>query len=398
LPRNSVSYNKNMQKSDPEIPPGEVELVTRSLDGDRAGFEQLIRPHESRLKRLLRGMLGDPFDAEDVYQETLLRAYLNLEQLREPSKFGAWIYSIAANLARSWRLPARTSHLTALEGLGSDPSEEESLPTSSMSSEALLIQEDENRQLRQAVEDLPPAEREAVLLVYLGGMSHKEAAEQLGATLNAVKVRVHRGRRHLQAALDLRAETETQKDYKEVDMVEVNIYDVLVHFNETEPAPIPTELDAGMKKIISRLDRRRSYVVLLKETAGERALPIWIGAFEAESIVMILSQAKAARPITFDLIKTLISLGNLHIIRFEINRLHEKVFYANMVVQTEEGVSEVDCRPSDALNLAVRLGAPIFAAPEILDSLDCLPAEDGAYTINPDNPEMEWESLLRGEA
>ena len=388
-----------MPKSDQDPPPDEAEFVARSLNGDLIGFELLIERHEQRLRRLLRGMLSDPFDAEDVYQETLLRAYLNLDQLRDPDKFGAWIYSISVNLARSWRIPVGTSRLATLDGLNSKPGEETGLPTdSSPSSEILLVREEEIRQVRQAIEDLPPAERQAVMLVYLDGMSHKEAAEQLGATLSAVKVRVHRGRRHLQAAFSEQAAAETMKPYKEADMVEVKIQDVLVHFSEAGPAPVPLDLDAGMKKILSRMDHRRRYVVLLKETDGERTLPIWIGSSEAEAIVMILGQAKIPRPITFDLIKTLLSLGNLKVARFEINRLHENVFYANMVVETGEGVSEVDCRPSDALNLAVRLGVPIFAAPEILELLSLIPEKDGSYVISPENPEMAWESLVAGEA
>ena len=387
-----------MQNSEQNTSPDEASLVARCLGGDPTGFEDLVEQHSPRLKRLLGAMLNDPYDAEDVYQETLLRAFLNLDQLRLPSKFGAWIYTIAVNLARSWRTSYASTKLASLEELKSESSDTTLPNARNPSSETLLVQREESRQVHQAIDNLPPAEREAVLLVYLDGLSHQEAAEQLGATLSAVKVRIHRGKRHLRASFSDQVISQTEKQLTEAGMIDVKIHDVLIHFTEARNDLSAQVSDEQMKKTLSRMDQSKRYVVLLKEGNGERALPIWIGSFEAEAIVLSMKQAKIPRPLTFDLMKTLLELGDLRVTRIEINRLHETVFYANMIVKTRDGTSEIDCRPSDALNLAVRLEVPIFVAAEVMQANSQKPTQYGTYIINPNDPEMVWESLLNEAA
>ncbi|HXW00964.1 MAG TPA: sigma factor, partial [Anaerolineae bacterium] len=83
--------------------PSDAELVARCLAGDTTAFGPLIERNRTRLTRLLRLMLNNSPDFDDVWQETLLRAYLNLEQLQDPARFGAWVCSIAINLARRRR-------------------------------------------------------------------------------------------------------------------------------------------------------------------------------------------------------------------------------------------------------------------------------------------------------
>ena len=69
-----------------------------------------------------------------------------------------------------------------------------------------------------------------------------------------------------------------------------------------------------------------------------------------------------------------------------------------MIVKTRDGTSEIDCRPSDALNLAVRLEVPIFVAAEVMQANSQKPTQYGTYIINPNDPEMVWESLLNEAA
>jgi hypothetical protein len=383
-----------MRKNDRNHFSEDAEYVVRCLEGDLTGFEVLVERHGERLKRLLCAMLSDPYEVDDVYQEALIRAYLNIDQLREPDRFGSWVYSIAVNLARTRRLNNAWPLISSLDELKSEVLEEEiSQNHSLLSSEMHLVLLEEARRVQQAIADLPKAEREAVMLVYLDGMSQKEAAAQLGASLSAVKVRVHRGRRHLRAAFIDRVEPASAKPILEVEMIEVKIHDILLHVTEEEPE-IAFQQSDELKKILSRMGRGGQYVVLLRQENGERALPIWIGPFEAEAIVIVLKQVQCARPITFDLMKTLLDTGGIHAERVDIHRLHETVFYANLIVRTEQGTTEIDCRPSDALNLAVRLEVPIFVAGEIMEALGQTPSEDGTYPMNPDKPEIVWQSLL----
>jgi RNA polymerase sigma factor (sigma-70 family) len=395
-----------MQKSDQAHLSDDADLVARCLYGDPAGFEKLVDRHGPRLKRLLRAMLRDLFEVEDVYQEALLRAYLNLDQLRDPDRFGAWVYSIAVNLARSSRATNASPAFASLDDFKFEQLAESGLEDhSTHASETRLVQLEEAKRVQQIIADLPTAEREAVLMVYLEGMSHKEVAQQLGTSLSAVKVRVHRGRRRLRDAFTDRFEPVTKRPVMEDGMIEVKIHDMLVHALEEsdkvvlpQPQGIDQETAEKWKEFVSRISPRNQYVVLLKEEKGERALPIWIGSFEGEAIVLILKQTQIARPLTFDLMKTLLDVGGVHVERVEINRLHENVFYANLILKTEQGASEIDCRPSDALNLALRLGMPVFVAAEIMETQSRMPEKDGSYVINLEKPEMVWQSLLTEQA
>src|SRR5919201_4151339 len=80
--------------------PADELLVTEALHGDRAAFARLVDRHRPRAHALARRTVGDAAEAEDVVQEAVLRAYLALADLREPSRFGPWLCGISLNLAR----------------------------------------------------------------------------------------------------------------------------------------------------------------------------------------------------------------------------------------------------------------------------------------------------------
>ncbi|MDQ3045355.1 MAG: bifunctional nuclease family protein, partial [Chloroflexota bacterium] len=97
-------------------------------------------------------------------------------------------------------------------------------------------------------------------------------------------------------------------------------------------------------------------VVILKEVEGERHLPIWIGAYEAEAIAMELQGVVAARPLPYDLMRSLIGDLGGEIDRILVTDLAQDVFYAKIVVVLKDQTIELDSRPSDAIALAVRAG------------------------------------------
>jgi bifunctional DNase/RNase len=108
-------------------------------------------------------------------------------------------------------------------------------------------------------------------------------------------------------------------------------------------------------------------IVLLKETGGERYLPIWIGAVEATAIAFALQGVQTPRPMTHDLLRDIMAETEIHVERVLISELVDQTFYAVIKMALDGRTAEVSSRPSDAIALAVRIDAPIFAADEVLE-------------------------------
>ena len=117
-------------------------------------------------------------------------------------------------------------------------------------------------------------------------------------------------------------------------------------------------------------------VVVLREIDGERFLPIWIGPFEADAITIELQGVEVARPLTHDLLKSLINLLGAEVQRVVINDLNNDTFYARIVLDVDGDDIEVNSRPSDAIALAVRCSVPVLVADHVMDKASIMPEED----------------------
>lgn len=109
-----------------------------------------------------------------------------------------------------------------------------------------------------------------------------------------------------------------------------------------------------------------TYVVVLRETDGERVLPIWIGQAEAESILLQINSVPRERPLTHDLCKTLIlGLGG-ELRKVHITKVSNGTYFAEMHIARADGLVTIDARPSDSIAVALRCGAPILADESLL--------------------------------
>jgi bifunctional DNase/RNase len=108
-------------------------------------------------------------------------------------------------------------------------------------------------------------------------------------------------------------------------------------------------------------------IVLLKTAEGNRFLPIWIGHPEAAAILMKLQGASTPRPMTHDLLTEILGQLNARIVQIAVTELRENTFYAQITLAVNGSEVEIDSRPSDAIALAVRAGAPIFAAESVIE-------------------------------
>jgi bifunctional DNase/RNase len=108
-------------------------------------------------------------------------------------------------------------------------------------------------------------------------------------------------------------------------------------------------------------------IVLLKTADGNKFLPIWIGHPEAAAILMKLQGAATPRPMTHDLFTEILGQLEARVVRIAVTELRENTFYALITVAVDGTELEIDSRPSDAIALAVRAGAPIFAAEAVIE-------------------------------
>lgn len=123
-------------------------------------------------------------------------------------------------------------------------------------------------------------------------------------------------------------------------------------------------------------------IVLLKESEGARYLPIWIGTTEATAIATALEGITTLRPLTHDLMRSVIDAVGALATRVVITEMRDQVYYADLALDAGGKEVLVSSRPSDAIALAVRTGTPIFALPTLLD-------EAGIYTDESEDPEEE---------
>lgn len=110
----------------------------------------------------------------------------------------------------------------------------------------------------------------------------------------------------------------------------------------------------------------RSPVVLLKDASERRALPIYIGQDQARAIIGALESQQPPRPLTHDLMINIFNVWNLKLDRIIINSLHDDTFYAILCMKLGKKEKNIDCRPSDAIAIAVRTGCPIWVMEEVV--------------------------------
>jgi bifunctional DNase/RNase len=122
-------------------------------------------------------------------------------------------------------------------------------------------------------------------------------------------------------------------------------------------------------------------VVILKEKSTNRYLPIWIGPAEADAIAVKLQNIELSRPLTHDLLQSVISSLGASVNYIVVNGLKEDTFYARLALTIDGGQLDIDSRPSDALALAVRVGAPIYAEEAVLEKAGIVLEEETAKSV-----------------
>ena len=162
-----------------------------------------------------------------------------------------------------------------------------------------------------------------------------------------------------------------------------------------------TEIELVVESVRVHVPTNR-HVLLLKEAAGDRLLPVWIGPWEAGAIALWLQGERPERPLTHDLLAAAISRLGARPERVVITRLDRDTFYARLDLVLADSRVELDARPSDAIALAVRMEIPVFAASSVLETaataftLDSAADEDDDEAADtPDSPAADVPSTDR---
>ena len=122
-------------------------------------------------------------------------------------------------------------------------------------------------------------------------------------------------------------------------------------------------------------------VVILKEKGTSRYLPIWIGPAEADAIAVKLQNIELSRPLTHDLLQSVISNLGASVEYIVVSGLKEDTFYARLALSVDGVKLDIDSRPSDALALAVRVGAPIYAEESVLEKAGIILDEETGKSV-----------------
>ena len=134
-----------------------------------------------------------------------------------------------------------------------------------------------------------------------------------------------------------------------------------------------------------------AYALVLGEMEGNRRLPIIIGAFEAQAIALELEKIQPPRPMTHDLLRDTFEAVGGEVVAVVIDELRDGTFFAKIRYRHESEEGQLDARPSDAVALAVRVDAPIFVAPEVLEEAGIPTEEEGAAGLTGEAAPVEEE-------
>ena len=186
-------------KSIPPLPPeseadADQAIIDRVLAGETDAFGLLIVRYSDPLYRHAVGMTGSPDDAADILQNSFIKAFQHLSEVR--GRFDAWVFRIVANGCKDWLKNIRRTHLSY---------EEDDQPSGYETPDQELDRGELRSDLDRALAALPPSLREAFVMKHVEGRSYEDMAELLETTVGALKMRVHRAREALQKLLEARA-------------------------------------------------------------------------------------------------------------------------------------------------------------------------------------------------
>lgn len=125
---------------------------------------------------------------------------------------------------------------------------------------------------------------------------------------------------------------------------------------------------------VSLMSQQR--VVILRELNSDRYLPIMVGIYEAEHLTLALQDVEVSRPLTYDLFVNILDALNAELAHVEVVSLKDETYFGNIAISINGAIHNIDSRPSDAMNLAIRMQVPIYVADNVLEEAGLIPEDD----------------------
>ena len=213
--------------------PNDTELIQRTLDGDQTAFTRLVEKYQKGIHALAWRKIGDFHIAQEITQDTFLRAYERLSTLKDHSRFPGWIYVIASHLCTEWHRKKKYP-IQSLET--TDLAEIDKVSHSQYMAEKRDIETAETHReiVQKLLSKLPESERTVMVLHYLGEMTYETISKMLGVSQNTIKSRLNRARNRLKKEEALI--TENLSSFQLPSELTRNILDGISHINPTNPS------------------------------------------------------------------------------------------------------------------------------------------------------------------
>lgn len=338
------------------------QLVRRVLAGNTECFRMLVERYQDAVFGVALSQTGSFPDAEDAAQETFLAAFESLGRLKDPARFGSWLYGIALNKVKM-HLRRRRDRPPAEGALG--PAAQAPRP------DEVAAQRETREALMAALARLSAAHREAATLYYINGYSQKDISRFTDCPVGTVKTRLHDARRRLRKELVAMVEQELKRARPGRKFTERVLRKV---------SQVRVWLSGGEQNVLLLTDaRKRSFMIVIGKAEAEALQPWLAGTGRPE-----------APDIHTALVRTLAAFA-ARIEEVVVGELKAHTFHATLTVRSGRGSAELDCRPSDAINLAARAGAPIYVNKEVADA--CLIKGPGGKPLS---TRAAWDSVRHG--
>ncbi len=176
-------------------PNSDAALVKRVQQGDRKAFDLLVLKYQHKIQKLIMRYVRDPSEALDVAQDAFLKAYRAMPRFRGDSAFYTWMYRIAINTAKNHLVAAKRRPVDfEIDTQDNEPFDASHLLSDGDTPEGLVLSEEINQTVQQAIADLPPDLRTAIVLREMEGMSYEEIAQTMECPVGTVRSRIFRAR------------------------------------------------------------------------------------------------------------------------------------------------------------------------------------------------------------